>query len=637
MAVLREWQEEYGWDSPCVVLTHPGSGKSKYATKLVNVAWEQGGKKGLYLMLTHDAIKERLGKLREDGKEGVWAYWRGHTKGCKRKRRSDQGFFGVGACTCELGDRTAERPTIAPIDLALPQRPESGELMEPSAADFDFWVIDEIDYRRLLDQKRASMNDMETVAQTHPDEPIKSLAQRLALLMEYVSKSGQLILDGPRLYYLLDRLLKHQGTSLALLLTDLALWQLQPRIRPWRALRDSPISYNFPPVLVPVLVEEAGRYVNQDSFHPRIHIVRDSAGKARLSVWWRKSFDWAYDASSGEVKGYMAPPMFILDATAKPSLLNYSFPQSEEDTHQSDPGKWPDNVYVHQWADDLVPKRTLGISFSDSSHEQDDVVGDATALQRWFGRIHDAVEGHDRRWSVGVITHKAVIDKLTKAVRQWGFRHVRPLYYYNLRGSNDLKDCRILIVLGCPIPNLGGFKEECQAYLWDSTSALQFDWLHRESGLQLRDGGEYRVVVGGYWKGQVGDYYGQKCEAELYQAVHRVRPFEPKPHDRHIFIFTNMPVLGVVVDELLRDPKKEGLEAREARAKAILVEILGARGVCTVPELARRLAAEKGTNAHTLARWIDRNSQTLADATGSVYHPGSGRRPGRFATRAGIL
>ena len=58
-----------------IIKTPPGSGKSRDATAYINAAWEKGHK-GLYLMLSHPAIEERLAKIKVDGKEADWSHWR---------------------------------------------------------------------------------------------------------------------------------------------------------------------------------------------------------------------------------------------------------------------------------------------------------------------------------------------------------------------------------------------------------------------------------------------------------------------------------------------------------------------------------------------------------------------------------
>ena len=54
-----------------MVNTPPGSCKSRDAAQLLNQAWGEVAKKGLYLMLNHQLIEERLDRLDKDGKAGL--------------------------------------------------------------------------------------------------------------------------------------------------------------------------------------------------------------------------------------------------------------------------------------------------------------------------------------------------------------------------------------------------------------------------------------------------------------------------------------------------------------------------------------------------------------------------------------
>ena len=202
-------------------------------------------------------------------------------------------------------------------------------------------------------------------------------------------------------------------------------------------------------------------------------------------------------------------------------------------------------------------------------------------------------------------------------------------FYYGLRGSNTLLNCRILVLLGCPIPNVEGFKEECQAFFYDDEGDLKFDWTGRQMALDLRGGGQYPVIVDGYWEPPVADLYEQKSQAELYQALHRLRPYEEREYERHIFVFTNMPIPDVKVDELLgRTAEFQWTVARKVK------ELLLDQPECTVPELAA--AGAGGAQGRTLTRRIGdgSNPQMIAALAGAVFERGRGKRPSRYARHA---
>ena len=121
-----ELEEKFGSIS-AVIETPPGSGKSRDATEFVTQAWDELGLKGLYLMLSHEAIKQRLDKLEKDGKAYLWSHWKRHAPGCERNKHNQLGYLGHGRCTCGRPPREALGPTLAPIDHILPNLPVEGE------------------------------------------------------------------------------------------------------------------------------------------------------------------------------------------------------------------------------------------------------------------------------------------------------------------------------------------------------------------------------------------------------------------------------------------------------------------------------------------------------------------------------
>ena len=69
----------------------------------------------------------------------------------------------------------------------------------------------------------------------------------------------------------------------------------------------------------------------------------------------------------------MAPPNFILDATADRFLLSEAMHLTPGlNTEAEAEPQWPDNVHVHQWADDLVSRQTLGVRSDVGSSTSED-------------------------------------------------------------------------------------------------------------------------------------------------------------------------------------------------------------------------------------------------------------------------
>ena len=255
----------------------------------------------------------------------------------------------------------------------------------------------------------------------------------------------------------------------------------------------------------------------------------------------------------------------VLDATAKAELLENVFENSVKTSKLPDP-KWPENVYVHQWADRTVSKTDIGLSWDDS----DDGEANSEKLDIWFDRIEAELDAFDRSWKVGVITHKKIESQLVERIHSMGFQDIPPpMHFFNLRGSNVFQESQILVVLGCPIPNLTEFQEECEAFLYDDPSPLKFSPNNKSASLKMRDEREYGISAWGFWTPPVSDYYWQKCQAELNQAIHRIRPYRAKDYDRHIFLFTNMPVPGVLVDDVIIETDGNWLAAAALKRTAI--------------------------------------------------------------------
>jgi len=274
-----------------VVKTPPGSGKSRDATEFVNMAWEEHGIKGLYLMLSHPAIEERLKKMEEDGKARNWTHWRKHSEGCERNQFNEAGYIGQGRCTCGRGELKAEGPTIAPIEYILLRLPYDDFPLIRIVEDFDFWIIDEVDFRRFLGYECVNLTDVKLTSETHPDEDVRAICEGLADLMNLVStvdeyKDG---LRGEPLYSILDVMLREHGNTLSNRVDCLSRAKIENK--PWLGGDVGALPSNFPPKLVPVLVNEARDWPHLDPFNPCIHIVRGANGP-EMHIWGSSRLRW---------------------------------------------------------------------------------------------------------------------------------------------------------------------------------------------------------------------------------------------------------------------------------------------------------------------------------------------------------
>ena len=590
-AVRAIWEE--------LVQTAPGTAKSRTATQVANQLWERFHEPTLYLMLTHKAIEQRLKFIAEDEAEESWFHYKGHAKDCKVSKWAKYGYSGA-QCSCEREVRSldAHLPTLAALNVIF-QLDLSEWPSHPDLDSFPLWIIDEVDLGRFKEEFVAQERDLWRVAANYPRyfEPVKQLAISLLELIA-IQQSTELSdhLNSHALYEVLNMVLDHNGLPLPTLLHQLkpiqhdlprGQWARRDNTGP-TDLRGQPL--NFAPYLVPIFCEEAEQYIQGRPFNPRIHLVNQGK-RAPLQIRWLREVVARSNSSTN---------LLVLDATADMELMGELL--SVRESFQPPLPDWPKNVHVHQWADSSASKAQLGF------HSEDDAFGNNndSKLESWFERIRQSLDGLNRNWRVGVISHKGLHTKLEDRVRSWGFKKVESLYFYDLRGSNDFLKSRILVILGCPIPNLTGFEEEAQAFFYDK-APLDLTKKTRSQKLVMRTGQQYPVSVFGYWTRPASNYYHQKCQAELYQALHRIRPYIPSRYQRHIFLFTNMPVPGVEVDEVLVNTDsnwpwevaqrvKQALANKEEVTAKVLAESLPS-GETTIRSLEKRI----GNNGETIA------------------------------------
>ena len=599
--------------------TPPGSGKSRDATEFANTLWEEAGKKSLYLMLTNKAICERISRLKEDGKWDGWTRWEPHKPTCDVTRSAAQGYSAH--CTCGRVDKEVTGPTIATLDNIIPTLPDSSLPLVESANAFDVWLIDEIDFQRFVGCKEIGYGDIKAASFEHPDKAVSLMSKALGSVMDSLAPdqtiSGQEFYDA--LFERLDQL------SADYMMDWESFKSATLERRPWSSQKPRPI--NSPLFLRPVMVDEFKTVAGGQPFNPRIYVSgRKGKSEPQLRVWWRRDLLDAYEIADkdGKMHDYHLPETWVLDATADTELLGRCL--SDDYLGWGDDGplpKWPLNVHVSQWKNDTVSMTTLGIGPKKS----------CKATKRWYGRLltelaafTDEYAGH----KVGVITHKKIESEVVEQIRGAGFRNVVSLHYGQERGSNYMEDARILVLFGLPIPPVDGFKEEASAFFYDE-APLDFDFGERTMSLNMTDDSTTEVKVKGYWKEPVARYYQQKCQSGLYQALHRIRPYNDQPYDRHILIFTNMPIDGVEVDRLMIGEREATTSNRLDRAADFMLEQLGPSGEVTKKALVRHLEPSDKAKTLSIDRWVERESAALGAATDTVFMPWVvGGEPARF-------
>ena len=593
-----------------ILQAYPGVGKSRTASSIGN-SFHQSGGSVLHLMLSHSAIRERLSRLEDDGFREAWGYWQGHQEGCARGKWALQGFETTDYCDCGRPALTqADRPTLAPLDYIFEDPPEMAARV-PQVRDFQLWIIDEFDTRRTLGNMQVSTRDLRLGAQTHPAPEVKVLCRVIGELLDRL-KIGER-LEGSSLYFEIDMLLKQQGNSWESLLAKLPPANNLP-LTNWGPITSVNPMPNFPPKLVHLLREQfRASDGGANAYNPCVHLgIYD--GEPQLRLWWRKHLPLTEAVEpDGHYWDTHHPPALIFDAAANEQLVRKVF--SWVSIHNVEK-PWPLHAHVYQWADDLVTRGTMGMSGAGRP-------GSFATRTRWYDRIKTALNSHgiDKDDPIGVITHSAIENEITRHLNGEGFLDVTTLHYFGQRGTNELENHRVLVLLGCPIPNPVDFREEAQAF-FAYDDLLNFDtWEDQTEYLDMVDGTKFPVVVKTYrGDANLEAYYDQKCMFGLYQAIHRLRPLIRDDDEMHIFVFTDMPIPGVKVQEVL---------GPTATRFHLAVTTLISYNELSVPRLAKELI-ERSFSESAARRWVQREAEEIAKRAGYEFIPGIRGRSGKF-------
>ena len=104
-----------------------------------------------------------------------------------------------------------------------------------------------------------------------------------------------------------------------------------------------------------------------------------------------------------------------------------------------------------------------------------------------------------------------------------------------------------------------------------------------------------------------------------------------EPQDeRHIYIYTNMPVQHVVVDQLLRGPESQRISDRESRVLQFLSEELKESDRLSVRAIAELLSPLEDLSIDTLLEWVSENGESLAAEANLAFIPEHRGQVARF-------
>lgn len=135
-----------------------------------------------------------------------------------------------------------------------------------------------------------------------------------------------------------------------------------------------------------------------------------------------------------------------------------------------------------------------------------------------------------------VVSFKAIANDFGHAAAHFG----------GLRGTNRLRDCDALIVVGTPQASLTTLRDQAAMLLRERIIPFDLTWSDRTIPYR---GHAYGYDVSGFWHDSVLQALLMETrEAELVQAAHRVRPLF-RPVD--VWLLTNVPLRDLPPDELL--------------------------------------------------------------------------------------
>ena len=214
-----------------------------------------------------------------------------------------------------------------------------------------------------------------------------------------------------------------------------------------------------------------------------------------------------------------------------------------------------------------------------------------------------------------IVTFKAI-------AKDFGFPSA---HFGGLRGTNRLRDCDALVVVGTPQAGLATIRDQAAMVLHNRMPPFELTWSDRTFPYI---GHPYGYDVSGFWHDTaLHALLMETREAELVQAAHRVRPLF-RPVD--VWLLTNLPLRDLPPDRLLsitdlfQSPK--GVDPYQWPAVLDLVDAAGDDGVD-----AEQLQRTFKLSDRTAERWF---AALCAYPGIGVRRRTSGRgRPGRICVK----
>jgi hypothetical protein len=236
------------------------------------------------------------------------------------------------------------------------------------------------------------------------------------------------------------------------------------------------------------------------------------------------------------------PSIALLDATSSPRILAKVFTDIDIEVNHQDVIPPPDlkHVWVHTGA---RYGKTALVDKSSFQREQKRVIKTVQLIFRKEGIV-------PRR--LGVVSYEKFATILGEAL---GAQPKDCLYFGNLRGSNALEQCDVLLVVGTPTPSLDDVLRDAQAIFYRDSDGPVVDYEDERFEFTL----EHHIM------------------SELTQACHRNRPL--RHHGRTVItLASKCPMYLPITHEIVELPYMVGSGYSSKEKLDMAVEALQERG-----------------------------------------------------------
>lgn len=293
-------------------------------------------------------------------------------------------------------------------------------------------------------------------------------------------------------------------------------------------------------------------------------------------------------------------PILVLDATADEQLARGIYGK-DLITKRIDCAR---SAHVVQLTNSTYSKQYLGL-------------GEAGGGERAARICWDLIEatGAD-----AVISYKEVIGQLTPRLREKGIRFA---HFGALVGLNALQDCKRPLIIGRPEAAPLAVEAMARALNLDSPEPLNLTGNYERvlRCYELADGSRPGVLVSVHQDPLVQAVVSSIREGERIQALDRVRTVRPDQTGKTVFIACNVPIPGLVVNELTT--ADELLSKGPDRRLARVFDDLGALPLSVKGDHLASMARDFFPTAKAAKHALERAPVAVQNRVGVLWSPPS--------------